>query len=116
MQATTRPDYKFPVTVSAGTAKFEDIVCELRLPRRVVDSVTLRLFPTLEQLRVLANCHKFGIDYAAEGVCVTAETVYWEGGGSTTWPGGVRDQELMSELFCERCANSTGSACQICGQ
>jgi hypothetical protein len=111
MNSSPSPTYKLPVTVTAVPNRFEppwppeiehfppsirvpDVLCELFLPGRWTDPISVRLFPTGEQFEQLKHVFKFSLTYDDGTLRIDAPIVDSKDGGMRQWPSGVRDYSI----------------------
>jgi hypothetical protein len=111
VNSSPNPTYKLPVTVVAVRSRFEpprpkeieelfpairvtDVLCELFLPNRWKDPISVQLFPTGEQFEQLKYVFKFSLAYDDGALRIDAPVVDWKDGGMHQWPSGVRDYSI----------------------
>lgn len=96
-------DHKLKVSITYGDHTTEDVLCEVYLPKRVIEPVELIFRPTFEQSKQLGWPFEFSIygeikDFSGDlDIIIKANKVYYKHGTTEHWGHGLSESILIGE-------------------
>lgn len=99
------PSYKLLVNVNSYGESYEDVLCEIYLPRKSLGPIELVLLPDSEQYGEIARLSRFGIEGVIKGYDgqiqkrIVAREVYVKSANQMTWTDRIKDNVIGLNPF-----------------